>query len=222
MKIRIALIALVLVAAACGDDDTATTTTAAPITTESVTTEAVTTTAAPVTTEAATTTTVAPTTTEEAVTTVDALTSLAAELAPYSGGFTGQWVNTTFRSEGPIEGAIEVDAEAMTLTITVDVGGLVFGAFDPEPETFIVSLTDITVTADGITLGGLASGTFGGMDLGFTADGIDMYSDDVPAAGIASIRVTGPVTLEGADLTYLIEFEDGDGAEGTVHMERTG
>jgi len=217
MKIRIALLALVLVAAACGDDDAATTTTAAP-----VTTEAATTTAAPVTTEAATTTTAAPVTTEAATTTADPLASLAAELDAYSGGFTGQWVNTTFGSEGPIEGMIDVDTEAMTLTITVDIGGFVFGAFDPDPETFTVSLSDITMTADGISLGGLASEAFGAMELGFTDDGIDMFSDDVPDAGIASIRVTGPVAPEGADLTYVIEFEGGGGAEGTVHIESTG
>ncbi len=215
MKIRIALLLLVLVAAACGDDDAATTT-AAP-----TTTEAATTTAAPVTTEAATTT-AAPTTTEAATTTADPLASLAADLAEYSGDFTGQWVNTTFNTEGPIEGMIEVDAEAMTLTITIDIGGFVFGAFDPDPETFTISLTDITITADGITLGGVASESFGAMDLGFTDDGIDMYGDDVPDAGIATIRVTGPVTPEGADLTYVIEFEGGGSAEGTVHMERSG
>ena len=221
MKTRIALLALVLVAAACGDDDAATTTTAA-----SITTEAATTTAAPVTTEAATTTaaptTVAPTTTEAATTTADPLASLAVDLAEYSGGFTGKWVNTTFGSEGPIEGMIEVDADAMTLTITVDVGGFVFGAFDPDPEVFTVSLADVTVTAGGVTLDGMVSETFGGMDLGFTDDGIDMYSEDVPDAGIATIRVTGPVTPAGADLTYVIEFEGGGEAEGTVHMESTG
>jgi len=216
MKIRIALIALVLVAAACGDDDAGTTTTAAP-----ATTEAVMTTAAPVTTEAATTT-AAPVTTEAVTTTADPVAAMAAELAPYAGDFIGEWVNTTFGSEGPIEATIALDTEAMTVTITVDIGGFVFGSFDPDPETLTVSLENITFTPDGVALGGVVSDTFGELGLAFNADGIDMYSGDVPDLGIATIQFTGPVTPEGADLAYVIEFEGGGGAEGTVHMARTG
>lgn len=216
MKIRIALMALVLVAAACGDDDAGTATTAAP-----ATTEAATTTAAPVTTEAATTT-AAPATTEAVTTTADPVAAMAAELAPYAGDFTGEWVNTTFGSEGPIEATIALDTEAMTLTITLDIGGFVFGAFDPDPETLSISLENITFTPDGVALGGVVSDTFGELGLAFDSDGIDMYSGDVPDLGIATIQFTGPVTPEGADLAYVIEFEGGGGAEGTVHMARTG
>ena len=147
---------------------------------------------------------------------------MAAESAPYTGGFIGEWVSTTFGSDGPIEVAVELDAEAITLAISPDIGGFVFGAIDPDPETLSIALENITFTPDGVALGGVVSETFGELGLAFNADGIDMYSGDVPDLGIATIQFTGPVTPEGADLAYVIEFEGGGGAEGTVHMARTG
>jgi len=212
LKILIALIALVLMTAACGDD-AGTATTAAPPSSAAATTSQPPATAAPA-------TTAAPTTTAAPATTADPLAEIGALLAQYTGAYEGTWNNTTFGSEGPIVGSIEFDAAALTLTMTVDLGGFVFGAFDPDPEVTVISLADLAVSPGGTMT--ITSATFGELVVSVTADGIEVFGADVPDPQIATILVTGPVTPEGFDLTYLIEFEDGGTAEGTATMHKSG
>ncbi|MBU1493855.1 MAG: hypothetical protein KKE89_08330 [Actinobacteria bacterium] len=216
MRFRTALLAIALIAAACGDDDAGTATTAAP-TTQAATSQAPTTAAA--TTEAPTTTD-APTTTEAVTTTEDLGVVIAAMVEPYVGGYEGTWNNTTFGSEGDITGNLAFDAATQTITLDLDIGGFVFGAFDPEPETFVLSLADV-VPGAGVVLT-VPSETFGDLAVTLTADGLEFFGADVPDPGIASIRLTGPVTPGAFDLAYVIEFEGGGGAEGTVTLHQAG
>jgi hypothetical protein len=106
------LLSLALVVAACGDD--ASTTTAA------VTTAAPTTTAAVATTAASTTS-------------LDEVAARVAAATGYAGSYTGEWVNTTFGSNGAIAVEFGVDAATALATLVLDLGGNVFGAADPAP-----------------------------------------------------------------------------------------
>ena len=132
------LIGLLLVLAACGDDDAATSTT----TTEGD----------------ATTTTAAATTTSAAD---DPVAERIAAAEALAGEWTGEWHNNTFGSTGSIDATFEVDAAAATATLTLDLGGNVFGSNDPDPFAVDLDLTaagpyegtndllgDFTVTAN--------------------------------------------------------------------------
>ncbi|MCB2224174.1 MAG: hypothetical protein KQH83_08370 [Actinobacteria bacterium] len=209
MRARILMCALALVAAGCGGDGADTT--EAPSTTGAAAT-----TAAPTTTEAATTTTAAATTTTE-----DPMAAVAAEVAPFEGGYTGTWNNTTFGSEGEFIAEVSYDAAAMEVAFTVDLGGFVFGASDPEPETFVVPLADLAAAAASGSMT-IMSSTFGEMQVTVGDGGLEMYSDTVPDPGIATISVTGSFTPDGFELDYVIEFTGSGGAEGTVTVQKAG
>ena len=197
-RIAALLFALALVVAACGDDDggaeETTTTTAAAETTTTTAAETTTTTAAPT-----TTTTAAPTTTAAAN------PALAAALA-LEGTYEGEWNNTTFGSTGPIELTIEVDEEAQVALLTLDLGGNVFGASDPDPVEYEVDLTadfeDYEVTDD----------VFGESTVEVGVDGHFVFeSEAVPGLGGLPMTIEGDMTAEGVTGTYVIP----DLAEGT-------
>lgn len=191
---------LALLAAACGDDDTATTSTAG----------ATTTTAA-----AATTTTArADTTTTAGDDDTAARVAAAQEL---EGDYEGEWNNTTFGSSGPVTATISVNPDAAFALFTLDLGGNVFGAADPDPFVVEVDLTqegpyefttdlmgdsEFTMDEDGTVL--------------FTAFSIDQLTG-------ASMEVEGTVTAAGWDLVYTIFNPAGSVfAEGTVEASPVG
>jgi hypothetical protein len=211
MRIGSVLIALVLITAGCGGGDGGTTTAAAGPTT----------TRASVATTAATTTTAAATTTMAVTTTTsDPLTLFVSGLARYSGSFEGEWVNTTFGSRGPIEASVTIDPETLTAGLRVDVGGFVFGSFDPDPETITVSLADVGLSGAGATLTGLTSATFGPVEITLAGDRVELVGGDVPDPAIVDIRMAGPLTEDGVEMSYVVGFPGGGSAEGTVTMER--
>jgi hypothetical protein len=193
--------ALALVASACGDDDGATTT-AAPTTT------------AVATTTAATITTVTTTTTSASTTTVDPAAPRVALALIFSGEWEGEWVNTTYGSTGPIALAIAVDAAERTATLTIDLGGSVFGSGDPAAFDFVADLTTAAPFTVATPL--LGEATFDVQATGaFTLEALE-----VPAAGIASFRATGTAAPTGIELAYTVGFDDGGSAEGTALMRR--
>lgn len=198
---RIMTIAMVLalLAAACGDDDTATTSTAAATTT----------------TAAATTTTAGADTTTTAGD--DGTAARVAAAQELEGDYEGEWNNTTFGSTGPVTATVEVDADSAIAQFTLDLGGNVFGAADPDPFTVEVDLTqdgpyqfttdlmgdsEFTIDEDGTVL--------------FTAFSIDRLTG-------ASMEVEGTVSAAGWDLTYTIFSPAGSVfAEGTVQAAPAG
>lgn len=212
MKIRSILITLVLITAACGDDDGAATT-AAPTTVAAATT-------APATTQAAETTAAPATTAAATPTTADPFAEIIALVTSYEGDYSGEWINTTFGSAGAIAGRLGFDEATLTVTLELDIDGFVFGAFDPDPETFVISLAEAASNPDNATT--IESATFGTLQATVTRDGIELFSDEVPDPGIASVLLTGPITPEGFELTYVIEFAGGGGAEGTATLTKAG
>ena len=216
---RLALLAaLSLVLAACSDDDAAPTTvadTAAVTTTQAATTEATTSTT---TTIAATTTTTEPTTTTTAAatTTEDPLADTIAAALELVGDYGGDWENTTFGSVGSVAASIAVDTGAGTMSVTVDLGGLVFGLSDPNPETIVIDLRSLFPLRFTSELLGEAT-----LFISDDRQRVTVEALDVPAPGIQSMRVE--VIDAGDDaisMVYLIQFEDGGGeAEGTVEID---
>ena len=157
---------------------------------------------------------------EAVTTTVDPLAEIAALAAQYEGGYEGTWHNTTFGSEGPIIGNLVFDVATLTVTLDVDLGGLVFGTSDPDRETIVVSLADVALGADGTVT--ITSATLGDLVVSVTEEGIELFGAEVPDPGIATVLVTGPMTTDGFELAYVIGFTGGGGAEGTATIRKTG
>jgi hypothetical protein len=196
-------LALVLLAAGCGDDDSASTTSAPAATT---------TTAAP-----SATTTESPATTAPTTTVVDDGTAARVETAQeLEGEYEGEWNNTTFGSTGPVDASIVVDPDAAVAQFTLDLGGNVFGAADPDPFTVEIDLSEEGPYQFTTELMGDVEFTFADGIVLFTALSIDQLTG-------ASMEVEGTVNGSGWDLFYTILTSAGSTfAEGTVEATPVG
>jgi len=217
-RIAVLTLAVALVAAACGDDDAATGDTTAA-TSAPASTGAPASTAAPASTEATTASTSAPTTsTAVTTTTTEAAGNPLLEAAlQFAGAYVGAWNNTTFGSTGAIETTIEVDEAAETATVTMDLGGFVFGGADPDP---IVTVMDLTTEPPYETTNGL----LGDASIDFALDGmLTLTAPAVPGLGGSTLIVEGLPDPVGFEMTYRIENPDGSiFAEGTADMAPNG
>ena len=182
---------LALVGAACGDDGTGPTITA------------------PVQTTAAGASTTAVTTT-----TIDPAASRIALALIFSGEWEGEWVNTTRGTTGPVAVAIAVDTGRRTATLTIDLGGSVFGAGDPEAFVFVADLTAVPPFLAVTPL--LGEATF---DVEATGR-FTLEARDVPGAGLASFAAGGTATSAGIELAYTVGFDNGGSAAGTANLRR--
>jgi len=193
------VLTLMLLAAGCGDDDTASTTSGAAATT---------------TTGAATTTTAAPATTTSAG--EDPTAERVAAAQELEGDYEGEWNNTTFDSTGPVTASIAVDPDAALATFTLDLGGNVFGAADPDPFTVEIDLSQEGPYQFTTELMGDGQFTLADGIVFFTAFSIDQLTG-------ASMEVDGTVNSSGWDLFYKILNPAGSTfAEGTVEATRVG
>ena len=169
---------------------------------------AATTTAAPTTTATPSTTAVASTTTEDPVAYRVTLATILA------GEWVGDWRNTTYGTTGTVLAGIRVDAAGLTATVTIDLGGAVFGAGDPAPFEFVVDLsaappyTATTALLGEITLLVTDTGAF------------TLEAADVPAAEIATFWMAGTAGSERVDLEYTVGREDGSEATGAATLLR--
>lgn len=114
-----------------------------------------------------------------------------------AGNYVGQWDNTTFGSTGSI--TIDVVSTPSTVTMTVDLGGFVFGLADPPPITlpFTISGNQATLNIVGDPLLGDLSVTIGD-DGSFSATETNLPTAIGPNPGpglfINSFVVTGNIT----------------------------
>lgn len=172
-----AVVALV----SCGGSGSETTTTASQTTT----------TPAPTTTVAApATTTTVPTTTTTAV---SEWLLLARSLA---GSYSGEWHNLTFNSRGPIDIDLTVDESAGTATLSLDLGGSVFGGMDPPP---------VIMVFDGTTEGNYSGNDplFGAFTATFDTDGkFTLNAPSLPSRPGNSVTFTGQFTPQEVTGTY--------------------
>jgi hypothetical protein len=174
-----------------------------------------TTTAGPTTTAAVASTTAATSTTAEVTTTTEDPVAYRVTLATLlAGEWEGEWRNTTYGSTGAVMADVRVDGAAHAATITVDLGGAVFGQGDPGPFELTIDLSAAPpYTASTDLLGEV---TFTMTDTGsFT-----LGSADVPAAGIATFGATGTAGSERVELEYTVGFDDGSEAVGIATLLR--
>jgi len=172
--------------------------------------------------EETTTTGAAPTTTapgvtttqgEAPTTTVDESAERVATAEALAGEYEGEWNNLTFRSSGAAETEIEV--EGTTVTVTIVLGGNVFGAGTPDP---VVLEFDLLGPPPYET----TSELFGDATLRFDeGDIVGFGSESISSLGGMSLVVAGTITAAGIDLTYTIFATDASlFATGTLTMPR--
>jgi hypothetical protein len=161
--------------------------------------------------------TAAPATT--AAPTVAATTARPATPAPTvattfeDGRYAGTWTNTTFGSTGSAAIDVKLDRTAFTVAVTVTLGGNVFGAPAPAPETFT-----FPITATGVSFTG-KSKTFG--DLAVTMkDGKATFKGDNVSARVKTIEATGTYGSGAIALNYTVSLSDGSKAQGTVSLKK--
>lgn len=128
--------------------------------------------------------------------------------------FVGSWNNTTFGSTGPATFDIKVNAAAATMTVTITLGGNVFGAPAPAPETFTLPLSSAGATFTG------KSKTFGDVTATLKDGAMTFRGDNVPGGRVKSIDGTGTYTLTTMSLAYNVALADGTSAKGTVTLKK--
>ena len=126
----------------------------------------------------------------------------------FEGSYSGTWTNQTYGSSGSITVVIKLDHSAGTITSTLTLGGNVFGAPAPAPET-------VTFKPIGALTPDIAghSATFGDVTVHFapTATGatISFKAANVPSPRVATLTVGGTVTATTMSMTYTVGFRDG-------------
>jgi hypothetical protein len=185
------LVVAVAVLAGCGDDAT-------------TTTSAVTTTVVAPTTTTASTTTLAP------PATVDEVAIRVAVAQAFVGRYEGEWINTTFGSAGPM--TLEVALAGNRVTVTLDLGGSVFGGSDPEPIVMEFDLSGEGPFGANTTL-------FGDLTMSTDTDGSRFVVEAPAVPGLGGVPMTMEALGDGAGSiagTYTIPGL----AEGTFQMHR--
>lgn len=171
----------------------------------------------------ATTPTLTPTVAATTAPTAAASTSLdpLALAALFTGNYTGNWVNTTFTgSTGPAALEIGLDRTAGTMSVKLTLGGNVFGAPAPAPESLVVSLTP---GAGGTT----TSKSFGPVTATAVREGagvkLTISAPNVPSARVATFTMTGTIANPASlQLAYTVTFRgSGQTAQGTVTLNRS-
>jgi len=139
-----------------------------------------------------------------------------AKFSPFAGEWNGTWTNQTFGSTGDVVLTIVVNDDD-TATMTMDVGGLVFGLLDPDPVTLSGTYNTQSMNFTG------QSDFFG-----FFAASVDesnnftLLAPAVSAPGIDSLDMGGTIDKEAGTLsgTYTIKKENGSSAQGIINFSK--
>ncbi len=196
MKSRALLIPLVALAgvvfgtASCGDDKKSSDSTTADTASED--------------TSAADTTAAA-----EPTTTVDPVAARVVTAQEIAGTYTGTWTNTTFGSTGSIDATFAVDAATAVATLTMDLGGNVFGSPDPQPLE-----ASFDLNGEGPYTG--TNDLFGDFTISYSGGHLTFEAAAVPGVGGKKMTMDGDFAASGFTGTYTIV----DLAEGTFEATR--
>jgi hypothetical protein len=162
-----------------------------------------------------------PTPTPTPIPKVSATPDLLILAAFLEGRYSGTWNNTTFGTSGPVTADVKVDRTSGTVSLTLTLGGNVFGAPPPPQETFTIKPDPAQSTFTG------RSATFGDVTASFALAGtqgtFNMKGGNVPnprVAGFeASATITDPRSFGGR---YTVTFKDGTApAQGTFALAKT-
>jgi hypothetical protein len=169
---------------------------------------------------AATSTPTSPAATATATRTVTPATSATPTRTPtspasaFAGTWTGTWNNQTFSSTGSASLVDTVNTTAQTFQATLTLGGNVFGAGTPAPQTFSGSYASNTFSQ--------ASPLFGNVTITFNSPGsFTGNATSVPNPNISRIDFTGTATAQSILVNYTITFTAAGGggmAVGTMTL----
>ena len=197
MKSRVLLIPIVAFAfVGCSDDKSQTNNTTADASADtsantSTGTDAVTTTAQPTT------------------TIVDEVAVRVAAAEELAGTYAGEWNNTTFASSGSIDATFAVDSATAIATMTLSLGGNVFGSAHPDPLT-----ANFDLNAEGPYSG--TNDLFGDFTIIYSGGHLSFEAPAVPGVGGKKMTLEGDFTDGSFSGTYtIVEL-----AEGTFEATR--
>ncbi len=136
-------------------------------------------------------------------------------VALFEGTYNGTWTNTTFGSTGPIKFEVKLDRTARTVTTTLTLGGNVFGAPAPPPET-------MTNKVDSALAGGTTkSAIFGDLTVTLAGTTVTMKGTNLPSARASTFQATGTITNPSTlNFDYTVGLKDGTEAKGKISLTK--
>jgi hypothetical protein len=141
---------------------------------------------------------------------------LGALALAFAGSYSGNWMNTTFNSKGTVLAVISFDPATQKVSANLTVGGNVFGASPPPPETFTGQLGQ---------LGSLGfsghSPTFGDFTVTSTGPTFVMKAQNIPNPRIDHFEADGILTGTTISGTYKVFFKDGTTADGVFSLAKS-
>lgn len=125
----------------------------------------------------------------------------AATIQDIAGTYTGSWTNLTFGSTGPA--LIEIAFADDDATIVFDMGGPVFGGFDPPAVTMLGTVVggDLVINSLQVSVFGDIAGTVSGDDGSFS-----FAITNVPGGFIDQVTAQGSIAGGVIDLAYEVHF----------------
>ncbi|MEQ1872524.1 MAG: hypothetical protein ABL953_02255 [Ilumatobacteraceae bacterium] len=201
MKRRALLIPILSFAllVSCGDDKKS----------DSTTADTAADTSADTTTADSTADTTADTTADPTTTVVDPAAARIATAEEIAGTYTGEWTNTTFGSTGTINATFTVDAITAIASLSMDLGGNVFGSPDPDALT-----AEFDLNGEGPYAG--TSELFGDYTVEYSAGHLKFTAPAVPGVGNLEMTIEGDFADGAFSGTYTIVGL----AEGTFEANR--
>lgn len=131
------------------------------------------------------------------------------------GTYTGNWTNQTFGSTGPVSFQV-ADTSPGVVTMTITLGGNVFGGPPPPPITMTgsVNAQGVITLSGGSANFGTVNGTLG-IDGQFTGT-----ITNIPGGFVTSVTFNGTVSGGVFNVGYTVNFSSGQPATGTMVATR--
>lgn len=130
---------------------------------------------------------------------------------------TGDWTNLTFGSTGSFEAVFDINEAGDAGTVTLTLGGNVFGQSGGTVEL------PVTVDGDNVVVD-VAADFLGNAKLTFNSDGAatDAVFEAPPAFGNPASKATlEDFSFDGSALTTTVQIDFGDGSAATSAIEST-
>lgn len=122
----------------------------------------------------------------------------------YLGEWIGTWTNTTNNTSGPASFVVVRSGDS-AITLTVDLGGNVFGAGDPVAESFVLSLG-----ASSATLTTQSTATYGQLSGRLEGDGtVTANAVGVTVGNVRSFTLDGQWRANDIDLEVALTYAAG-------------
>jgi hypothetical protein len=120
---------------------------------------------------------------------------------------SGTWINETFGSTGQVTVNIAFDSNTNAATVLWNIDGNVYGGGDPDPETFVLDMTDFinngtaTLSATSTTYGDV-TGT-----MTFYSDGtgtFEGFAENEPTGKVTNAKFSGSFEINAGAVTFIL------------------